>query len=162
MVRFGAVIVAGAVIASMIFAMFMYYEYLPNFIEINEGEPVVIGDVEYVITYEGQFNGDKDTRPEHTFFKIRIDAENMGREPTRISGIQFFLIDENGTRFEPVYGEFSSEDLLNFELKPGRPASYTTQFDAPFYEDKEYNIGIQPRKEQSSKDIGIVCILNCN
>ena len=161
MVRMGLVIFLGAIIASMGIAIYAYYLYQPSFTVVEEGETVQVGPVNYIIKYEGQFNGDERTRPEHSFFKIRIDAENTSQEDTRISGIQFFLIDENGTRTEPIYGEFSQEDLLNFALEPGKPATYTTQFDVPFYEEKEYKVGIQPRKEQKSTDYGIVCLMNC-
>ncbi len=41
------------------------------------------------------------------------------------------------------------------------PISFTTQFDIPYDENKQYRIGILPTKEQSSMDIGIVCIINC-
>lgn len=162
MVRLGLVIFFGAILASMTIAIYAYYLYQPSFITVNEGQPVQVGPVKYVINYEGQFEGNEKVKPEHSFFKIRINAENLGTEPTRISGIQFFLIDENGTKTEPVFGNFSEEDLLNFPLEPGKPVSYTTQFDVPFYEDKQYKIGIQPRKEQKSRDIAIICLLNCN
>ena len=155
------VIVLAAVIASMGIALYAYYIYQPNFVYTDAGEPVTVGPVRYVITYEGQFSGDKDTRPEHSFLKIRIEATNMESEPTQISGIQFTLIDDNDTRYAPIYGEFSDEDLLYHTIGFDKPASYTTQFDVPFDEDAQYRVGIEPRKEQESLDIGIVCILNC-
>lgn len=161
MVRITLVLVVGAVMASMAAALYTYYIYQPNFKTANHGEPVIIGPVEYIITYEGQFDGTKEVRPEHSFLKIRIGAENLGDGPTQISGLQFTLIDENDARTEPIYGGFSDEDLLYHTLGVQKPASYTTQFDVPFDEDAQYSIGIEPRKEQSSLDIGIVCILNC-
>jgi len=46
-------------------------------------------------------------------------------------------------------------------LEPNQPVSYTTQFDIPFDENKQYRIGILPTKEQASIDIGIICVTNC-
>ena len=161
MLNAGIVIILGALIVSMGIALYAYYIYQPNFKNVDAGEPIVVGTVEYIITYEGQFDGDEDTRPEHSFLKIRIDAKNLEEAPTQISGIQFTLINENGTRTAPVYGEFSDEDLLYHTMGYNKPVTYTTQFDVPFDEDDQYKIGIEPRKEQSSIDIGIVCILNC-
>ncbi|MBT3329673.1 MAG: hypothetical protein HN384_07050, partial [Nitrosopumilus sp.] len=77
MARMGLVIVIGAIIGSMVLANFMYMQYQTNFIEVNEGEPVVVGPVEYVITFEGTHEGDKDTQPENTFLKIGIIAKNI-------------------------------------------------------------------------------------
>ncbi len=161
MVRIGLIIVVGVLMASMGSALYAYTIYQPVIKTVDYGKPVRVGPVEYVITYEKQFDGDKDIKPEHTFFQIRIDAKNLAQEPTPISGIQFVLIDENGTRSSPVHGGFSSEDLLFHTLTPQNTATFTTQFDIPVDEDATYYVGIQPRKEQSSRDIGNICVLNC-
>jgi hypothetical protein len=83
-------IIAPITITSPIRAM----QYQTNFIEVNEGEPVVVGPVEYVVTFEGTHEGDKETQPENTFLKIGIIAKNISDEKTAMSGGQFFLIDE--------------------------------------------------------------------
>lgn len=161
MVRAGLVIFLGAILTSIGIAIYAYSVYQPNFVTVNQGESIQVGPVKYIVTYEGTHNGDEKTRPVHTFLKIRIVAENVGEKETRITGGQFYIIDENGTKRQPVYGEFSQEDLLNDLLEINKPGSYTTQFDIPFYEEKQYQIGIIPTKEQASTDIGIVCLINC-
>ena len=161
MVQMGVVVVIGAIIISMGVGIYMFIQYQPNFVQASAGEPVTIGPVEYRITFEGTHNGNEDTRPENTFVKIRIDAKNIGDEKTRISGGQFFFIDENGQKHQPVYGEFSEEDLLDDLLEPNKPVSWTTQFDVPFDEEKKYNIAIRPAKQHESIDTAIVCLINC-
>ena len=61
----GAVIVVGAIIASMAVAMFMYTQYQTNFIETTAGETFTVGPVEYVITFEGTHEGDKEIGRAH-------------------------------------------------------------------------------------------------
>ena len=78
-----------------------------------------------------------------------------------MTGGQFYILDENDKKVQPVYGNFSDNDLLTYMLVPNVPVSFTTQFDVPFDENKQYRIGILPTKEQSSRDIGIVCVTNC-
>ena len=102
-----------------------------------------------------------DIQPEENFFQIRINAENVGDTTTLLSGGQFYLLDETEKKHRAVFGDFSDEDLFNDDLKPNVPISRTTQFDIPFDENENYRIGILPMKEQSSNDIGIVCVLNC-
>ena len=154
------VIIAG-IAASMAFATYMYYEYQPNFILVEEGVPVQVGPVLYTISHLGMHEGDDDIKPENIFFKIQIDAENLGPSTTRLSGGQFYLLDDSDNKFRAVYGEFSDEDLFNDQLEPNEPVTRTTQFDIPFDEDMTYRIGILPTKEQSSNDIGVICVLNC-
>ena len=162
MVRAGLVIFFGAIIASIGVAIYAYTEYQPNIIYTNQGDSIQVGPVKYVITYEGTHNGNEKTRPQDTFVKIRIVAENVGDEKTRITGGQFYILDESDKKLQPVYGEFSDEDLLNDVLEKNKPVSYTTQFDIAFDENKQYRVGVIPTKQQSSTDIGIVCLINCN
>ena len=65
MARMGLVIVIGAIIGSMVLANYMYMQYQTNFIETNAGETVMVGPVEYVITFEGTHEGNKETMPEN-------------------------------------------------------------------------------------------------
>jgi len=157
----GLVIVIVAIIASMAIAMYMYTQYQTNFITVDSGDPVIVGPVKYIITFEGTNSGTKETQPENTFVKIRIDAENISQESTRISGGQFYLIDENKRKHEAVYGGFSEEDLLSHQFDPGKPTTWTTQFDIPYDEQNQYNIVIRPSKEQSTVDTAMICITNC-
>ena len=86
MVRLGLVIVIGAIIGSMILANYMYTQYQTNFIETNAGELVMVGPVEYTVTFEGTHEGSKEVKPENTFIKIGISAKNTGDEKTLLSG----------------------------------------------------------------------------
>ena len=154
------IIIAG-ITASMVFATYTYYQYQPNFILVEAGQPIQVGPVVYIVEHIGMHNGDDDIKPENIFFKIKIIAENADSTTTLLSGGQFYLLDESDNKYRAVYGEFSNEDLFNDELKPAETITRTTQFDIPFDEDMKYRIGILPSKEQSSTDIGIICVLNC-
>jgi hypothetical protein len=155
------IIIIGGVAASIAFATFMYSEYQPNFITVKAGEPFQVGPVLYTIEHIGQHEGDKDIKPEEIFFQIQINAENVGSTTTLLSGGQFYLLDETDKKYRAVYGDFSDNDLYNDVLKPNEPITRTTQFDIFYDENKSYRIGILPTKEQSSNDIGIVCVQNC-
>ena len=157
----GLVIVIGAIIGSMVLANYMYMQYQTNFIEVSEGETVIVGPVEYIITFEGTHDGDKETEPENTFVKIGIIAKNISDENTVVSGGQFFLIDEKDQKHKAVFGEFSSKDLWLVGLEPNKPIEVTTQFDIPFDEDENYTIVIRPQKDQSTVDTASICLTNC-
>jgi hypothetical protein len=161
MASMGIFIVIGAIIASMIVAMYTYYEYQPNLVTAKAGEPVIVGPVEYTISFEGTHEGNKDTKPENTFVKIRINAKNISDEKTRMSGGQFYLVDEKQQKHQAVYGKFSSEDLLEDWIEPGKKASWTTQFDVPYDEEKRFSVTVKPTKQQSTVDVANVCIANC-
>ncbi|MBM2818775.1 MAG: hypothetical protein HW410_457 [Nitrosarchaeum sp.] len=161
MVRIGLIIVVGAIVISMGAALYMYIQYQTNFIIVNAGEAVVVGPVEYTITFDGTHKGNEKTIPADTFVKIRISAKNITNEKTRISGEQFYLIDEKQQKHQPVYGEFSTEDLLDAWLEPNKPVTFTTQFDIPYDEQKQNKIIIRPSKQQSSVDAALICIIKC-
>jgi len=154
-------IIIAAIAASMLFATYMYDEYQPNFILVEAGQPVQVGPVIYTVDHLGMHEGDDDIKPNEIFFKIKIIAENVGSTTTSLSGGQFYLLDENDYKYRAVYGEFDDEDLYNDDLKPNESITRTTQFDIPFDDDMKYRIGILPTKEQSSIDIGIICVTNC-
>lgn len=154
-------IIIVSIAASMGFATYMYYEYQPNFKLVDAGQPVQVGPVIYTIDYLGMHEGDDDIKPEEIFFKIKISVENVGSSTTLLSGGQFYLLDENDKKYRAVYGEFSKDDLFNDDLKPGESIVRTTQFDIPFNENSKYRIGVLPSKDQSSNDIGIICVFNC-
>ncbi len=122
MARMGVVIVIGAIIGSMVLANFMYTQYQTNFIEVNEGETVVVGPVEYIVTFEGTHEGDKETQPENTFLKIGIIAKNVSDENTAMSGGQFFLIDEKDQKQQSsVWRIFSNRPMVN-RVRPKQPS----------------------------------------
>jgi len=161
MVRFGMVIVIAIVFTTMSAGMYTYYLYQTNYITANAGESVVVGPVQYTITFEGTHDGDKQTVPENTFVMIGISAENISNEKTVISGGQFYIVDERDQKHKAVYGPFSSKELGLEGLDPGKPIERTTQFDIPFDEDSQYKIIIRPQKEQSTLDTAVICITNC-
>ena len=161
MVKVGIIAVVGGIIISIAIAIYFYNEYQPNFVYSEMGKPIQVGPVQYIIEYDGTHEGNEDTIPENIFVKIRIKAINLGKEETRMSGGQFYILDENNKKTQPVFGEFSKEDLLDDYLQPNKEVTWTTQFDIPFDQGKQYKIGILPTKSQSSADIGIICILNC-
>ena len=161
MVRFGAVIVIGALIVSMAAGMYTYTQYQTNYITTVAGETITIGPVEYVITFEGTHEGSKEIVPENTFVMIGIAAKNISDEKTMLTGGQFYIVDEKEQKHEAVFGEFSAKDLYIEWLEPNKPIEITTQFDIPFDEETQYKIIVRPQKEQSTVDTAVVCITNC-
>ena len=163
MVKIGAIIVIGTIIVTMAAGMFMYTQYQTNYISSVAGETVVVGPVEYVITFEGTHNGSDEIRPENTFVMIGITAKNISGEKTLLTGGQFYIVDEKEQKHIAIYGEgeFSSKDLFIEWLEPNKPIEITTQFDIPFDEEIKYKIIIRPQKEQSTTDTAVVCITNC-
>jgi len=161
MARMGLVIVIGAIIGSMVLANYVYTQYQTNFIEINAGELVVVGPVEYTVTFEGTHEGSKEVKPENTFVKIGITAKNTGSEKTLLSGGQFYIVDQKNQNHKAVFGEFTSKDLWLEWLEPNKPIEVTTQFDISFDEDVNYKIIIRPTKEQATVDTASICLTNC-
>jgi hypothetical protein len=159
--QIGIIIVIAIIIVSMGAAMYMYTQYQTNFIIGKMGEPVVVGPVEYAISFDGTHKGSKETIPENTFVKIKIIAKNISNEDTRISGGQFYIVDEKQQKHQAVYGKFSADDLLDYLLEPNKAVMFTTQFDVPYDEQKQYSITIRPTKQQSSLDTAVICITNC-
>ncbi len=161
MAGLGIVIVIGAIVASMGFALITYMEYETNFIESSVGNTVNVGPVEYIITFEGTHNGNKETVPENTFVMIGITAKNISSEKTIISGGQFYIVDDKEQKHKAVFGEFSAIDLHLEALEPNKPIQRTTQFDIPYDEEKQYKIIIRPQKDQSTTDTAVICLTNC-
>ena len=161
MARMGLVIVIGAIIGSMVLANYVYTQYQTNFIEINAGELVAVGPVEYTVTFEGTHEGSKEVKPENTFVKIGITAKNTGSEKTLLSGGQFYIVDQKNQNHKAVFGEFTSKDLWLEWLEPNKPIEVTTQFDVPFDENVNYKIIIRPTKEQATVDTASICLTNC-
>ena len=161
MARIAIVIIGAAIVISIGIALSFYVEFQPNFITVNGGEPVKVGPIKYTVDYIGQHNGDEKTKPDNTFFQISIIAVNEGTESSKMTGGQFHILDKDDNKLQPIYGNFSENDLLTYMLEPNVPVSFTTQFDVPFDGNEQYRIGILPTKEQSSRDIGIVCVTNC-
>jgi len=113
MVSGGVIILVSIVVISISISWYLTIIYEPVLVYAKGGEPIQVGPVQYIIEHIGEHNGNKDTRPEHIFFQIRIIAENMGTEDTRMVGGQFYFIDENDKKHEAVYGKFSSKGTSN-------------------------------------------------
>lgn len=145
----------------MAIAIYMYTQYQTNFIQVQSGELVTVGPVQYSVIFDGTHQGNKETQPENTFVKIRINAKNNSQDKQRLSGGQFYLIDENDQKHEAIYGDFSPEDLIDDVLEPGESATWTTQFDVPYDGQKQYDIVIRPTKQQSTVDTALICLTNC-
>ena len=158
---FTIIIIVGAIAASMIFAISVYTQYQPNFMFVQSGEPIQVGPVLYIVEHIGEHNGDDATKPEGIFYQIQIIAKNLNSEDIRLSGGQFYLLDENEKKFQPIFGNFTSEDLFVEILKPNEETLRQTQFDIQYDDSKQYRVGILPSKQQASTDIGIVCVQNC-
>ncbi len=157
------VAVMGGVIISMAVAFYAYIIYQPNVLEVNDGEPVVVGPIEYTVIFEGTNDGNEEFRPENTFVKVRIGMNNLDDMEHAVSGGQFYFVDSLGVRHWPSYGNgtLHQEDLLRDVLQPGNSISRTTQFDVHFDSDERYEVIVRPAKEHNSLDVGIVCITNC-
>lgn len=158
--RIGIIIFSVVVVLSIGVAMYMYTQYSPKIITVNEGEAVIVGPIKYTVFYEGIFDK-TGTQIENTLMRISITVENVGEIPTKINGGQFYILDKNDTKYQAVFVNFEDSDLLNVNVKPGQTIQKTTQFDVPFVNDATYRVGILPTKTQASTDIGMVCIVNC-
>ena len=120
MVQITIFIVIGAIIVSMAVAMYAYTQNQTNFITANAGESVIVGPTEYTIYFDGTSKGTKDIVPENTFLIIKITAKNISKENTKLSGGQFFLIDDKQKKYLPTDDVFSAEKVLE-PNKPIRP-----------------------------------------
>ncbi len=163
MVRIGVVLVMGAIIGSMVVAMFAWMQYQPTALEVPHGEPVVVGPVEYAVTFEGTNAGVEGFRPQEVFVKIRVNMQNVAEQDAAVSGGQFHLGSSDMVRVQPVYGNgtLGEEDMLLVDLQPGGHVTRTTQFDVPFDDDATYYVYIRPAKEHGTTDYAVVCMTNC-
>lgn len=163
MIRLGTVLVMGGIIGSMIIALAVYTLYQPSVIEVSRGEFATVGPVEYSVLFHGTHDGNENFVPDNTFVSILIEMRNIHTEMVSVSGAQFYIIDEDGRRHWPVFGNgtMGPEDLLVVELEPTLLVSRTTQFDIPYDQDTTYKILVRPAKDHSGGDPVIFCITNC-
>ena len=163
MIRIGMVLILGGIVGSMVIALYAYTLYQPNALDTPHGEPVVLGPLEYAVTFEGTDSGSDEFRPEHTFVKIRINMQNVAEHEATVSGGQFYILSTGGMPLQPRYGNgtLGQEDLLLETLQPGSHITRTTQFDIPFDGDATYQVLIRPAKEHATPDHAIVCLTNC-
>lgn len=153
MAKMGIIIVIGAILISMGAAMFFFFEYQPNLIERQLGEPITIGPATYTLTYEGMEKGSKEIESDRTFMKIGIMAVDKNGESITAEKKQFILLDKDRVQTEPTHGIFAEESpqiIAYFPLK-----------DDELDEEFQYRMMIRPTKDQGSTDLGFVCITNC-
>ena len=159
--RVGILAVIGGILISIMVGVYAFDQAKTVPVYAVAGELIQVGPVSYVIEYDAMHKGNEITNPEYSYYQIKIHAKNTGSEKTRISNSQFSMTSENLAKKSPVYSNFSSTDLSGFELEPGQEIVRTTQFDIDYDSSETYSIQIRPTKEQSSAQIGIVCMSNC-
>ena len=147
----------------MLVALYAYTLYQPNVIEASRGDYVTLGPVEYAVTFEGTHNGNSGFVPENTFVGIHIDIKNVHTDLVTVTGGQFYLVDPDGKRHWPIYGNgtMGPNDLYIERLEPEQSVSRTTQFDVVFDQSATYNILVRPAKEHNTIDLALICITNC-
>ena len=163
MIRIGMVLIFGGIVGSMAIALYAYTLYQPNEIMVPHGEPVILGPMEYAITFEGVNNGNDEFRPEHAFVKVRVNMQNVAGYDATVSGGQFYIVTAGSMPQQPRFGNgtLGQEDLLRETLQPGTHITRTTQFDVPFSDEATYQVLIRPAKEHATPDHAIVCLTNC-
>lgn len=163
MVRIGMVLVMGGILVSMSIAMFAWTQYQPVILEASPGEPVIVGPVEYSITFDGTNAGVEGFQPQDVFAKIRISMQNVADEEVTLNGGQFHFAGPDMNRVQAVFGNgtLGEEDMLIEKLQPGSRIIRTTQFDVPFDEDSTYHVYVRPAKEHGTTDYAIICVTNC-
>lgn len=152
MARVGMMLVIGAIVASMIIAMFFFIEYRQIILEAEEGEQITVGPARYTLTYEGIEEGLREINSNGTFMKVGIVAVNMKGETVMTEKKQFALLDRDNVQTRPVHGVIADSSKIT---------AYFPLADDEFDEEYEYRVMIRPTKEQASLDIGFVCITNC-
>lgn len=154
MVRAGIVIVVGAVIFSMALAMSFYVMYQPNLINVDIGEQVKVGPNRYVLTYQGVEQGSRAIQSDSTFIKVDIITENEDGQAIPAERKQFELIDKYGVQTPPTHGVIDDVSSVVTAYFPISDKEFDDQF--------SYKVILRPTKNQSSTDIAIICITNCN
>ena len=160
MARIGILLVLAIMIPMIAISIYLLEDKSVNLIHVNSSDTVIIGPIEYSVTFDETHEGDKDTMPENVFLQVKITAKNINDEETVISGGQFYILKDT-KRYNAVYGEFSPKDLQREILEPGKAVERTTQFDIAFDEEEKYEVIIKPLREHSTSDTAIVCITNC-
>ena len=152
MIRIGTVLILGGIVGSMVIALYAYTLYQPNELTVPHGEPVILGPMEYAVTFEGTNNGNDEFRPEHTFVKIRVNMQNVAEYDAAVSGGQFYIVVPGSMPQQPHFGNgtLGQEDLLFETIQPGSHITRTTQFDVPFNAEDTYQVLIRPAKEHAT------------
>jgi len=174
--RIHAVVIIGAIVASMVVAAVLFLEYYQNIKEAHVGEQIVIGHTSYVLICEGTERGSKEIQSDRTFMKIGIRAANLKGEPVPAETSQFVLIDKGGTQTQPTHVmpvEESRRVITYYPFDGGQRAvrhiyvegsqviAYFPLQDEEPDEWFQYRIMIRPTLGQVSADLGFVYVTNC-
>lgn len=167
MVKIGIIVVMGGVIATMVIAMIFFWNYQPNVIQVEAGQGVIVGPVEYMLIYQGIQKGDARTESDSTFMKVDITAKDVDTgESVLTKKSQFSLHDKQGKKTSPTHGVFIEDNDIDDAQTPDKKPTKITAFfpiqDETLDDEFSYVITIRPTKEQRSTDIAVVCMTNCD
>jgi len=186
MAGIGTFIMLGIVVGSICISLSLFLD--GRLVDITEesGDSVIVNNVEFNISYIGNYESLEKTEEykefektqvikglatseiaEGVYFQIQITAHNIGTETVRFTGGQFYLFDINQEKYDAIFigyaGSGIIEELSRVDLLPGSSVTVTTQFDIPYDEEMKYTVGILPDRFglQESEERGFVCIKNC-
>ena len=186
MAGIGTFIMLGIVVGSICISLSLFLD--GRLVDITEesGDSVIVNNVEFNISYIGNYESLEKTEEykefektqvikglatseiaEGVYFQIQITAHNIGTETVRFTGGQFYLFDINQEKYDAIFigyaGSYIIEELSRVDLLPGSSVTVTTQFDIPYDEEMKYTVGILPDRFglQESEERGFVCIKNC-
>jgi len=182
MAKIGTFIIFGIIIGSVTFSFFLFLDTQTLTI-ISESEEIMIaGDVEFYVQHIGNYEIlkktdeyneaeknivqkglDRSEIPEGVYFQIQINAHNIGTEPVRVTGGQFYLYDSNNVKHEAVFIGYGKNELSVIDIEPNETVVVTTQFDIPYDEEMKYMIGIIPDRYglQDAQERIFVCVKQC-
>ena len=186
MAGIGTFIMLGIVVGSICISLSLFLD--ERLVDITEesGDSVTVNNVEFNISYIGNYESLEKTEEykelektqiikglatseiaEGVYFQIQITAHNIGAETVRFSGGQFYLFDINQEKYDAIFIGYAGSDIIEelsrVDLLPGSSVTVTTQFDIPYDEEMKYTVGILPDRFglQESEERGFVCIKNC-
>jgi len=186
MAGIGTFIMLGIVVGSISISLFLFLD--ERLVDITEesGDSVTVNNVEFNISYIGNYESLEKTEEykemektqivkglatseiaEGVYFQIQITAHNIGTETVRFTGGQFYLFDINQEKYDAIFIGYAGSDIIEelsrVDLLPGGSVTVTTQFDIPYDEEMKYTVGILPDRFglQESQERGFVCIKNC-
>ena len=182
MAGIGTFIMIGIVVGSISISLFLFLD--ERLVDITEesGDSVTVNNVEFNISYIGNYESLEKTEDykelektqivkglatseiaEGVYFQIQITAHNIGTETVRITGGQFHLFDINNTKYDAVFIGYGEGELSLIDLEPNSSITVTTQFDIPYDDQMEYRVGIIPDRYglQDYQERGFVCVKNC-
>jgi len=186
MAGIGTFIMLGIVAGSISISLFLFLD--ERLVDITEesGDSVTVNNVEFNISYIGNYESLEKTEEykelektqiikgiatseiaEEVYFQIQITAHNIGSETVRFTGGQFYLFDINQEKYDANFigyaGSEIIEELSRVDLLPGSSVTVTTQFDIQYDDEMKYTVGIIPNRYglQDSQEMAFICVKNC-